>query len=94
MDSQKHEMILRERKIDMLQVLALQDDIWERSIATLKLVKLGNWPRPNDDDTFLAIVAIVGTLAELALRVEENDLGALAVEVDQAWKRAVAKLCH
>jgi hypothetical protein len=40
----------------------------------------------------LAIAAVVGVLAELALRVEENDVGALVIEVDRAWNRAVANL--
>jgi hypothetical protein len=92
MAAENHEMVLRERRIDMLRVLALQDDIWELTLRKVNVAKLTDWPRPNDDDSYLAIAAIVGALAEFALHVDEPDLGALVVEVDQAWKQAIAEI--
>jgi hypothetical protein len=92
MQEQKYEMVLRERRLNMLQVLALQDEIWEATRATINLGAPGGGSGANDDDSYLAIAAIVGTLAELAARVDERDLGALVIEADQAWKDALANI--
>ena len=83
-------LVLRDRHINMLKVLELQDDILARLGSKLDLPPLGiSRPPRNDDDTYLAIVAMVGSLAELALRVTKDDLGALVIEVDQAWKSGI-----
>lgn len=86
-------LVVRDRQIDMLKVLELQDDILGLLNSKLDLPARGiSPPRRNDDDTYLAIVAMVGSLAELALRVTEDDLGALVVEVDQAWKSGIQNM--
>lgn len=90
MDEHPHQMVLRERKIDMLRVLELQDEIWQLTVTMANLPTQGLPRTQNDDDSYLAIAALVGTLAELAVRVQEADLGGLVSEVDQAWKEAVA----
>ena len=94
MPQDRHELVVRERKLDVLRILELQDNIWEATVSTLNLAKPGEWPHRNDDDSYLAIAALVGTLAELAHRVQESDLGTLVVEVDEAWKQAIANMRH
>lgn len=87
-----HQMVLRERRIDMLRVLELQDEIWQLTVTMADLPGQDHWQPCNDDDSYIAIAALVGALAELAVRVREMDLGALVTEVDQAWKQAIAHL--
>jgi hypothetical protein len=91
MERQKYRMVLRDQQIDMLRVLEVQDDILALMTGKLNLPKLQELPRCNDD-SYLAIAGVVGVLAELAFRVEERDLGALIIEVDQVWKEAVKGL--
>lgn len=89
-----HHMVLRERSIDMLRVLELQDEIWQLTSTMVGLPALDHWQPRNDDDSYIAIAALVGALAELAVRVREGDLGGLVTEVDHAWKQAIASLGH
>ena len=63
MDAHPYQMVLRERRIDMLRVLELQDEIWQLTITMVDLPKPNLWQPRNADDSYIVIAALVGALA-------------------------------